>query len=238
MAKNSFVLHLDSLSILDEMPDEMAGQFLKILYKFKNTGELPKMDFAMKIAVTPFVNQFRRDDEKYGNTVEKRSLAGSKGGKQKVANASKSKQKVANVAESDSVSDNDSESVKENESVSVRKKKTGVFIPPTLEEVEEFFVSKGHSKAYAKKAFDHYELGNPPWTDTQGNKVIGWKQKMNTVWVGKKETGIVEAAKPVGNKTHPHEGTAPEHLQLMFNDYDEYLAYCQRYSVTPIPQAY
>ena len=117
MAKNSFVLHLDSLSILDEMPDEMAGQFLKILYKFKNTGELPKMDFAMKIAVTPFVNQFRRDDEKYGNTVEKRSLAGSKGGKQKVANASKSKQKVANVAESDSDSVSDSESVKENESV-------------------------------------------------------------------------------------------------------------------------
>ena len=98
MSKTSFVLHLDSLSILDEMPDEMIGRFLKILYKYKLNGSLPKMDFAMKIAVTPFINQFVRDDEKYSNTIEKRALAGSLGGKQKLANASKSNQEVANLA--------------------------------------------------------------------------------------------------------------------------------------------
>lgn len=67
------------------------------------------------------------------------------------------------------------------------KKQKTEFIPPTLEEVEAFFIEKGHSKAYAKKAFDHYEMGNPPWTDSHGTPVRAWKQKMNTNWVGKPE---------------------------------------------------
>ena len=109
MSQKSFILHQDSLVILEKMTDEQAGKFIKILYYFKKTGELQELDFAMEMATTPFLNQFKRDEIKYNNVCEARKLAGSKGGKQKVANASKCKQKVANLAENDNDSDNDNE---------------------------------------------------------------------------------------------------------------------------------
>jgi hypothetical protein len=109
MSQKSFILHQDSLVILEKMTDEQAGKFIKILYYFKKTGELQELDFAMEMATTPFLNQFKRDKIKYNNVCEARKLAGSKGGKQKVANASKCKQKVANLAENDNDSDNDNE---------------------------------------------------------------------------------------------------------------------------------
>ena len=57
------------------------------------------------------------------------------------------------------------------------------FTPPTLDEVKAFFKSKGYSDIGATKAWEHYELGNPPWHDTQGTPVRAWKQKMNTNWL-------------------------------------------------------
>jgi hypothetical protein len=39
-------------------------------------------------------------------------------------------------------------------------------------------------------------------------------------------------------KSHPYEGADPVHLQLKFNDYAEYLRYCEQYNVPSIPQAY
>ena len=106
--RTSFLLHIDSLSILDKMTNEQAGILLKAMYFYQINGKLPELDFAIEMAVTPFINQFKRDSDKYIQVVEKRKQAGAKGGKQKVANASKSKQKIANVADnvSDSVNDN------------------------------------------------------------------------------------------------------------------------------------
>ena len=62
--RKSFLLHLDSLCILDEMTSEQAGEFIKAIYHYQITGELPKLDFAIKMAITPFVNQFVRDAER------------------------------------------------------------------------------------------------------------------------------------------------------------------------------
>jgi len=64
-----------------------------------------------------------------------------------------------------------------NKGVQKRKK----FIPPTLEEVKNFFEEKGYSEIGAIKAFNHYDLAG--WHDTNGKPVLNWKQKMNTVWL-------------------------------------------------------
>ena len=97
--KKSFLLHIDSLDILDDLDDQQAGLLFKAIKAYQ-IGEDLKLDSLVKIAFSPFKNQFSRDDEKYQKTCERRADAGSKGGKQKVANASKCKQKVANVADS------------------------------------------------------------------------------------------------------------------------------------------
>jgi uncharacterized protein YdaU (DUF1376 family) len=54
------------------------------------------------------------------------------------------------------------------------------FIPPTLQEVIDYFNEKGYSKEAATKAFNFYSAGD--WSDSKGSKVKNWKQKMNGVW--------------------------------------------------------
>ena len=97
--KKSFLLHIDSLDILDDLTNGQAGVLFKAIKAYQKNEDFD-LDSVVKIAFSPFKNQFARDNEKYQKTCERRAIAGSKGGKQKVANASKCLQKVANVADS------------------------------------------------------------------------------------------------------------------------------------------
>ncbi len=63
------------------------------------------------------------------------------------------------------------------------------FRKPTLEEVEEY-CNERNKGVDAKKFFDYYEVSN--WTDSKGNKVKNWKQKVIT-WekhITQKETSV------------------------------------------------
>lgn len=109
----SFILHKDSLSVLNKLTDEQAGKLFKSIFAYQVQNILPN-DELVSIIFEPFLNQFKRDAENYKKTCEARKIAGSKGGKQKVANASKSKQKVANLADSDNKNKNESKNKSEN----------------------------------------------------------------------------------------------------------------------------
>lgn len=119
--RESFLIHKDSLCILDKMTNEQAGIFIKAIYHFHKNMELPDgLDFALEMAVTPFINQFKRDSKKYESVVERRKIAGAKGGLQKVANlaiASNCLQKLANPSYNDNVNDSDSDSESESDNV-------------------------------------------------------------------------------------------------------------------------
>ena len=80
--KTGFILHLDSLAVLDELTNEQAGILFKAIRDY-NLGVEPELDFAMKMAFLPFKNQFVRDFEKYENTCERNKTNGSKGGRPK-----------------------------------------------------------------------------------------------------------------------------------------------------------
>ena len=112
--KKSFLLHIDSLDILDDLTNGQAGVLFKAI-KAHQKNENFDLDSIVKVAFSPFKNQFNRDNEKYIKTCESRAIAGSKGGKQKVANASKSKQDVAKLADkknkTKNKSDNDTEEI-------------------------------------------------------------------------------------------------------------------------------
>jgi hypothetical protein len=107
----SFILHKDSLSVLNKLSDDQAGKLFKTIFSYHTQNILPSDKF-IAVVFEPFLNQFKRDAENYKKTCEARKIAGSKGGKQKVANASKSKQKVAKLADSDSKNKSDSDNNK------------------------------------------------------------------------------------------------------------------------------
>ena len=110
--RKSFIVHIDSLSVLDELTDEQAGRLLRAM-KSHHDGTNYEMDSITKIVFSSFKSQFERDHANYVNTCKQRALAGAAGGKQKVANASKSEQEVANLADSDSKNVSDSENTKD-----------------------------------------------------------------------------------------------------------------------------
>lgn len=115
--KKSFLLHLDSLCILEELDDVQKGQLFNAIYKYQ-LGEEIELTPLVKIAFSQFKNQFQRDNEKYKKVCEARKQAGSVGGKQRVANqanASKSKQDEANQADNKNKNKSDSDNVKDKE---------------------------------------------------------------------------------------------------------------------------
>lgn len=59
------------------------------------------------------------------------------------------------------------------------RKESGVFTPPTLSEVEAFFLEKGYSGA--ERAWSYYQVSD--WKDSSGKQVKNWKQKMIAVWM-------------------------------------------------------
>jgi len=163
------------------MTNEQAGIFIKAIQFYQENDHLPELDFGLKMAITPFINQFIRDEENYKNTCEARRLAGSIGGKQKVANASNSNQKVANLAEN--------KNKNKNENKSDNKKEE---IDQTEDQFEEFWnlynYKKGKPKALAAykiciKKTTHEQIleGVKKYNASKGTESKYWKHP--TTWL-------------------------------------------------------
>ena len=177
--RKSFIIHKDSLVILDEMSNEQAGIFIKSIKFYQEKGYLPELDFGLKMATTPFINQFQRDEDIYKKTCEARKEAGSLGGKQKVANASKSYQEVANLADNDSKNKSESENKNENKSeIKNNSVKTKKFIKPTIQEIKDYCLERKNN-IDAEHFFNFYEAR--AWKDIKNWKacVITWEKNKN-----------------------------------------------------------
>lgn len=79
--KSSFILHIDSLCILDKLTDEQAGQFIKAIYHYQKTKEVPETDALIALVLTPFLNQFLRDEIKYETAAQRSRENGANGGR-------------------------------------------------------------------------------------------------------------------------------------------------------------
>lgn len=54
------------------------------------------------------------------------------------------------------------------------------FIPPTLEEIEEYISAENIANVNAKKFFDHYSDPDRDWRDGKGKKMSNWKLTVRT----------------------------------------------------------
>ena len=176
--KKSFLIHIDSLDILDDLTNGQAGVLFKAIKAYQNEEDY-ELDSIVKIAFSPFKNQFLRDDEKYVKTCERRAIAGSKGGKQKVANASKCKQELANVA--DNKNKNKNKTKNKNEIT-----KDSRFKPPTDIETINYFIVKGSSNYEAERFWLFYDSKN--WMIGK-TKMKRW-QSAASGWIKRNKDGI------------------------------------------------
>lgn len=194
--RTSFILHLDSLDILDELSNEEAGILLRAMRDF-NREEEPNLTGLMKVVFLPFKNQFIRDEVKWDGTKGERSKAGRIGNLkrytpdlyQQLTDNQITLDEAEEVAKSrkSEISDNlPSQKVADgriNKSVSVSKKvneKDKVFTPPSLSDVIEYFKNNDYTSESAETAFDYYNVRG--WKDSKGKKVGNWKLKMQNVW--------------------------------------------------------
>jgi hypothetical protein len=80
--KQSFILHMDSLKILDLLKDEQVGLLTRAIYYYQLNGTLPaNLDHVILLVIQPFINQFERDNVKYNGIVERNTINGKKGGR-------------------------------------------------------------------------------------------------------------------------------------------------------------
>ena len=138
--RKSFVLHLDVLSVLDDLDDEQAGKLFKAILANRKGEEL-ELDTLTKIAMSPFKAQFDRDDEKYQNIVERNKTNGSKGGRPKNPEEPKKPSGISGnpkePRKADSDSDSDSDSEKNTTNVVVADKPT----TPPYESIRDLYNS-------------------------------------------------------------------------------------------------
>ena len=79
----SFIIHTDSLEILESLNNEQAGKLFKAIKKYQEDQTIIEEDQLIKIALIPFVSQFKRDKEKYDNMCKRNKENGKNGGRPK-----------------------------------------------------------------------------------------------------------------------------------------------------------
>lgn len=116
--RKSFIIHFDSLNVLDDLSNEQAGLLFKAI-KSHQLGEELELDALTKVAFSPFKNQFSRDVEKYEKLCEKNRLIAESRYSTKSTTGKSGNQslpKVTKSTDNDSKNDSDSDSGNDSDS--------------------------------------------------------------------------------------------------------------------------
>ena len=141
--KKSFILYSDLLSIVEKLPDEIAGKLFKIILNYVNDKNPVVEDLLLQVAFEPIKLQLKRDLKKFESKKERLSDSGKLGGvksgetRRKLkeieaneANASNLKPSEANEAVNDNVTVNDTVS-------NIINNNSGKNIFPSMPNVED-----------------------------------------------------------------------------------------------------
>ena len=117
--KKSFILYSDYEDILNELSREEIGDLFIAIFKYENNGEILPLTGMAKMAFVMIKKDLDRNALRYEEILEKKRIAGAKGGKQRVKNlvdinsdeanqasATFAKHNQANQADNDNVNDN------------------------------------------------------------------------------------------------------------------------------------
>ena len=166
----SFVVHKDSLNILEELTDEEAGKLIKAIYKYQITGEVEKLERGLHFIFTGFVNQFKRDREKYIHKCEVNKENRAKQSSGIVTNDDESSGIVTNGTDKDSKKEKDSNSDNNKENKTDNKKNKNLKIDDCKTILSEYNGFSTEEKNSITKWIDHkYLIRNEKYVNA------GWK---------------------------------------------------------------
>lgn len=113
--KKSFILYADMISIIEKLPDDKAGQLIKIIFQYVNDKRPVVEDILLQVAFEPIKLQLKRDLRKFEAEKQKRQKAGKIGG----INSGKSRKKEAVLHFASKNEANEADNVNENVTVNV-----------------------------------------------------------------------------------------------------------------------
>lgn len=164
--KNSFILHLDSLEILDDMNDQETACLLRAMRDY-NLGNEVKLIPTIKLVFKQFKNQFDRDAQKWEKTRERRAISGAKGGAKKALNTSKSDTKLANASNTKQKLANDTKSKQELANLAVN-----------VNDNVNVNVNVNDNSADAVKSIKDYQMVPLPVAHKQLEEMVLWQEKI------------------------------------------------------------
>ena len=165
--KTGFILHLDSLSVLDELTNEQAGILFKAIRDY-NSGKEPELGFAMRMAFIPFKNQFERDNKKYNKVVERNRNNGAKGGRPKKP---KETEETQSVILKPKKADNNNDNNNDNKNNNIYIPEYSEFLAYAVSQVPNVIQQE------VKLKYDSWVVNG--WKDGNDKKIVNWKSKLN-----------------------------------------------------------
>ena len=180
--KPGVLLYWDTFDILEKARGEKVKTLLKAIRNFAQYGEVPDFgdDEALELAWPGIQYKLIADDKKYEDKIEQKREAGRKGG---LARASKSKQKQANEADAipdkrikpNTDTNTNTDTITNTNSVADKPPRPR-FIPPTVEEVREYCLSRNNNVDPARFVAYYESIG---WMVGR-NKMKSWKSAVHT----------------------------------------------------------
>lgn len=195
--KKSFIIHIDSLDVIDDLSDEQCGELLRAFKAYHSESEI-ELSPIVKVAFSPFKNQFERDLTKYNNVCERNKVNGSKGGRPKKPTGLSGNPKEPRKADNDSKNDSDSD--KDN-----KKKKGKTFSPPEFNDVCKY-ISEKQYQVSPNQFMNHYESNG--WKVGK-NSMKDWKAAVRTWHNRNKEN---ETNRPTSSNQQSKAGRVSDRL--------------------------
>lgn len=87
----------------------------------------------------------------------------------------------------------DGNAIKERKGKESKRKEKKEFVAPSVLEVQAYFSENGWKPELGTRAYNHY---HPEWKNSQGKKVLNWKQTMRTVWMDESKNLNMKMAAP------------------------------------------
>lgn len=181
--KKGFVLYIDSRAQIDGLSDEEAGQLLKVIFEYADTGKYTEPESRVASIVFAGIKaQLDRDMERYQEKCainRKTAIEREEKKRQRMGNNTTVHNRAQSYTDKDKDSDNDKDKDSDNDSerdIFIYQEKKRPRPPKDVTEVVEWLKNKGIScypEEDGEDFFDYYEAQG--WLRGNGQPIVNWQ---------------------------------------------------------------